>query len=140
MALRRRPCSRKSAPLEIPTDIVERVTTICLGLPEVTVHVDLARSRSRSASHSFYIRRRSFCLLIAGEGAHGKPVSQLVLRADPVDCDALTSMGHPFYSSRAGPDRIRVLLIHDPDWEGIRELVTESYRFLAPKKLTALLD
>ena len=26
------------------------------------------------------------------------------------------------------------------DWEEIRELVTESYRILAPKKLTALLD
>jgi hypothetical protein len=25
-------------------------------------------------------------------------------------------------------------------WEEIRELVTESYRLLAPKKLTALLD
>jgi hypothetical protein len=25
-------------------------------------------------------------------------------------------------------------------WEAIRELVTESYRILAPKKLTALLD
>jgi hypothetical protein len=28
----------------------------------------------------------------------------------------------------------------DTDWEEIRELVTESYRVLAPKKLTALLD
>jgi hypothetical protein len=26
------------------------------------------------------------------------------------------------------------------DWEEIRELVTEGYRILAPKKLTALLD
>jgi hypothetical protein len=29
---------------------------------------------------------------------------------------------------------------NDTDWEEIRELVTESYRVLAPKKLTALLD
>jgi hypothetical protein len=33
-----------------------------------------------------------------------------------------------------------VLLTDDTDWEEIRELVTESYRILAPKKLTALLD
>ncbi len=26
------------------------------------------------------------------------------------------------------------------DWEVIRELVTESYRVIAPKKLSALLD
>jgi hypothetical protein len=33
-----------------------------------------------------------------------------------------------------------VLLTGDTDWEEIRELVTDSYRVLAPKKLTALLD
>jgi hypothetical protein len=36
--------------------------------------------------------------------------------------------------------RIGVLLTDDTGWEEIRELVTESYRILAPKKLTALLD
>ena len=78
-----------SAPVEVPEDIVERVRTLCLALPEVT---------------------------------------------------ALLSIGHPFFASRAGRDRIRVLLTDDTDWEEIRELVTESYRILAPKKLTALLD
>ena len=48
--------------------------------------------------------------------------------------------GHPFFASRAGRDRIVVVLTDDTDWEEIRELVTESYRILAPKKLTALLD
>jgi hypothetical protein len=33
-----------------------------------------------------------------------------------------------------------VLLTDDTDWEEIRELVTASYRVLAPKKLIALLD
>ncbi len=33
-----------------------------------------------------------------------------------------------------------VWLLDDTDWEEIRELVTESYRRLAPRKLTALLD
>jgi hypothetical protein len=50
------------------------------------------------------------------------------------------SIGHPFFASRAGRDRIGVVLTDDTDWEEIRELVTESYRVLAPKKLTALLD
>jgi hypothetical protein len=35
---------------------------------------------------------------------------------------------------------VGVWLTDDTDWEEIRELVTESYRVLAPKKLTALLD
>jgi hypothetical protein len=52
----------------------------------------------------------------------------------------LLSAGRPFFASRAGHDRIGVLLTGDTDWEEISELVTESYRVLAPKKLTALLD
>ena len=56
------------------------------------------------------------------------------------DREALLSVGHPFYDSRGGHDRIRVLLAEDTDWDEISELVTDSYRILAPKKLSARLD
>ena len=79
-------------------------------------------------------------MLVATEDSTGKPVPLLVLRADPDDREALLSIGHPFFAPRAGRDRVGVLLTGDPDWEEIRELVTDSYRVLAPKKLTALLD
>ena len=79
-------------------------------------------------------------MLVATEDSTGKPVPLLVLRADPDDREALLSIGHPFFAPQAGRDRIGVWLTHDTDWEEIRELVTESYRILAPKKLTALLD
>jgi hypothetical protein len=132
--------ARASVPVEVPEAIFERVRTLCLALPEVTVRVDGSRTRTRSTAHSFDIRLRSFCLLVAWEGPTGKPVSQLVLRVDPDEREALLSLGHPYFASRAGRDRIRVLLTDDTEWEEIRELVTESYRVLAPKKLTALLD
>lgn len=139
-AARRMSQARERAPVEISKRVLERVSTLCLALPEVTVRVDGSRIRARSTAHSFDIRRRSFCLLIALEGANGRPVPQLVLRADPADRDALLSIGHPFYGSRGRHDRIRVLLADDTNWEEIRELVTESYRILAPRKLTAHLD
>ena len=126
--------------VEVPEDILERVRTLCLALPEVTVRVDGSLTRTRSTAHSFDIRRRSFCLLVAREGPAGKPVPLLVLRADSYEREALLSIGRPFFTPRAGRDRIGVLLTDDTDWEEIRELVTESYRILAPKKLTALLD
>jgi hypothetical protein len=63
-----------------------------------------------------------------------------VLRVDPDDREALLSIGHPFFAPRAGRDRIGVRLTDDADWDEIGELVTESYRVLAPKKLTARLD
>jgi YjbR protein len=128
-----------SSPVEIPKDIFERVSTLCLALPEVTVRVDASLVRARSAAHSFDIRRRSFCLLVALEDPAGKPVPLVVLRADPDERDALLSIGHPFYAPRAGRDRIAVRLTDQTDWDEIGELVTESYRRLAPKKLTALL-
>ena len=129
-----------SAPVEVPEDIVERIRTLCLALPEVTVRIDYSLIRARSTAQSFDIRRRSFCLLVAREDPAGKPVPLLVLRADPEERKALLSTGHPFFAPRAGRDRIGVLLTDDTDWEEIRELVTDSYRILAPKKLTALLD
>ena len=79
-------------------------------------------------------------MLVATAGPTGKPVPLLVLRAGPDEREALLSIGHPFFASRAGRDRIGVLLTDGTDWEEIRELVTDSYRILAPKKLTALLD
>jgi predicted DNA-binding protein (MmcQ/YjbR family) len=132
--------SHVSAPVEVPEDIVDRIRTLCLALPQVTVRVDDSLTRTRSTAQSFEIRRRSFCLLVAREDSTGKAVPFLVLRAAPEEREALLSSGHPFFASRAGHDRIVVVLTDDTDWEEIRELVTDSYRILAPKKLTALLD
>ena len=125
---------------EVPADILERVRALCLALPEVTVRVDYSLTRARSTAQSFDIRRRSFCLLIAVKDPAGKSVPLLVLRAVPEEREAMLSRGHPFFASQAGRDRIGVLLSDDTDWEEIRELVTDSYRILAPKKLSALLD
>lgn len=132
-----------STPLEIRQDVVERVRAICLALPEATVRVDESRTSARSTAWSFDIRRRSFCLLVAVKGRIGTAVPRLVLRIDPRDREALVSIGHPYFALRAGDrhrDRVGVRLTDDTDWDEIRELVTESYRLLAPKKLTALLD
>jgi YjbR len=129
-----------SAPVEIPADIVERIRAICLALPEVTVRVDESLTTARSTAHSFDIRRRSFCLLVARADPAGQPVPLLVLRADPDEREVLLAIGHPFFPSRAGRDRIGMVLTDGTDWAEIRELVIESYRILAPKKLTALLD
>ena len=129
-----------SAPVEVPEDIVQRVRALCLALPEVTVRVDDSLTRTRSTAYSFDIRRRSFCLLVAREGRSGASVPLLVLRADSDERNALLATGHPFFAARAGRDRIGVLLTDATDWDEIRELVTDSYRRLAPKKLRALLD
>jgi len=126
--------------VEVPQDIAERVRALCLALPEVTVRVDDPLTTARSTAQSFDIRRRSFCLLVAREDSSGKAVPLLLLRVDPDEREALLSIGYPFLASRAGRDRIVVVLAGNTDWEEIHQLVTDSYRILAPKKLTARLD
>jgi YjbR len=129
-----------SAPAELPADIAERIRALCLALPEVTVRVDDSLTAARSTAYSYDIRRRSFCLLVAQQDPAGQSHPLIVLRAGHDEREALLSAGHPFFASRAGRDRIVVLLTDDTDWAEIRELVTESYRILAPKKLSAQLD
>jgi hypothetical protein len=126
--------------VKVPRDIDEGVGALCLALPEVTVRVDYSRTASRSTAKAFDIRRRSFCLLVAVEGSTGRSVPILILRSDPAERPALLSMGHPYFAPRAGGDRIGVRLTDHADWEEIRELVIDSYRLLAPKKLVARLD
>jgi YjbR len=128
-----------SEQVEVPADIVERIRTLCLALPEVTVRIDYSQVSQRSTAWSYDIRRRSFCLLVARADPAGQPVPLLVLRASPEEREALLSVGHPFFAPRAGRNRIGVLLTGDPDWAEIGELVIDSYRILAPKKLIALL-
>jgi hypothetical protein len=86
---------RESTPVEVPEDIVERIRTLCLALPEVTVRVDYSLARTRSTAQSFDIRRRSFCLLVAVEGPTGKPAPLLVLRADRDEREVLLAHWSP---------------------------------------------
>jgi hypothetical protein len=128
-------------PVEVPLDIEARVRAVCLSLPEVTMRVDESRTPTRSTAYSYDIRRRSFCLLVAIRSPQtDRPAPRLILRADPGEREALLSMGYPYFAPRSPPDRIGVRLTESTDWEEVRELVVESYRVLAAKKLVALLE
>lgn len=70
-------------------------------------------------------------------------MTMVVLRPDPDEREALIASGHPFFSRgrwdvRLG--RIAVAIEATTDWNEIAELVTDSYRQTAPKKLVAQLD
>ena len=139
MPAERRPTGA-SPPVEIPHEVEDRVRRLCLALPEVTERVDESRIAARSTAYSFDIRRRSFCLLVATRDPTGRPIPRLVLRADPVDRAALLAVGRPYFAPQAGRPRLGLLLTDDTDWYEVRELVTESYRIVAPKKLIERLD
>ena len=57
------------------------------------------------------------------------------------ELEALVATGHPFYPGW-GAGLVAMVLTDDAstDWEDLRELLTESYCLLAPKKLIARLS
>ncbi|HVF31820.1 MAG TPA: MmcQ/YjbR family DNA-binding protein [Acidimicrobiales bacterium] len=117
----------------VPDEFLVRVGAMCEALPET------ARQSDRFA-HSFRVRRSVYAQLLAPEDQQGRAVPMVIVRADPVERDVLAAIGHPYFPTRSGADRVGVLLDDRTDWEEIGELVTESYRIVAPKKLAALLD
>lgn len=122
-----------TSPEELPDALFERVRQLCLALPETTLRTD-------RWAHAFQIRRHVFANLLAVPDPAGRIVPILVVRADPEERKAVLASGHPFFRPGSGGNRLGVILGDDTDWDELRELVTESYRILAPKKLIALLD
>jgi len=118
---------------EVPKAVLTRLRKACLALPE-------ALESAVEPGVEFRIRRRTFARVFSMVGPDGRCATMLVCRADPDEREVLRNIGHPFFIPRSGADRIGVVLDASTDWSEIGELVTESYRILAPKKLAALLD
>ena len=112
--------------------IAERVSAICSELPETTSRVD-------KWAYSHEIRRKAFCHLIAPEDQLGTPIPIVVVRAHPEERAALLTIGAPYFPSGGPVDRVGIVISEATDWTELRELITESYRIVAPKKLSRLL-
>ena len=86
------------------------------------------------------IRGRTLAHVVTVARPDGPPVTHVTFHSAGAEHDALLAMGHPFHPGW-GPGLIALVLTDDAttDWAEVRELVTESYRLLAPKKLIARL-
>ena len=115
---------------EVDDAVFARVDAICSALPEAKIDSD-------RWAHKFTVSRRVFAYLFAIDDPQGDQVTMLVCRADPHERAALLEGGHPYFAPNSGTDRIGVVLDDATDWAEIEELVTESYRLNAPKRLRA---
>jgi predicted DNA-binding protein (MmcQ/YjbR family) len=118
---------------DVPERLLTRVSETCLRLPE-------AELTSDRYGHTFKVRRRVFVYLVAVDDPGGRHIPMLVCTADPDERAALLASGHPFFPTRNGRDRLGIVLDTSVDWGEIEELILESYRLVAPRKLAALLD
>jgi hypothetical protein len=72
--------------------------------------------------------------------ADADPFVVLSFRSAGEELEVLRHAGHPFFVLGWGRDAIGMVLDAATDWDEVREVVTESFCVLAPKKLTALVD
>src|SRR6202050_3754246 len=111
-----------------------RLTKICVALPDAT--------REVMGSHAgFYVRKKTFAYFLNDH--HGDGIVSVACKALPGENKALAAAQPdrfylPAYIGPKGWVALR-LDIGKVDWEEVAELVTASYRQVAPKRLVALL-
>ncbi len=117
---------------DVPIDIEARLRERCLALPD-------AYEERAWVGTRWKVRTRTFAHVLGIE----QDSSQLVVltfRAAGEEIESLRRAGHPFIVLGWGRDALGMVLDADTDWGEVRELVTESFCVLAPKKLVALVD
>ena len=119
--------------LEVPDGILRRLRLACAHLPEAYEEAAYEGVRWR-------IRKNTLVHVISRVVESG-PITVMTFHSRGEEHDALLAMGDPFHPGW-GPGLVAMVLREDgsTDWDEVRELVTESYCLLAPKKLIAQLE
>ncbi len=118
---------------DVPDDITARLRALCLALPDAHEEPAWVGTRWR-------VRTRTFAHVLVVETDGAEPSVVLTFRATGDDLEMLRHAGPPFYELGWGRNALGMVFGPDTDWDEVRELVTESYCVLAPKKLVALVD
>jgi len=126
---------------DVPDEILDRLRSICLALPEV--REELAWTGLR-----WSVRRQNFAHVLmidagwpphyAKVAASNGPLCVMTFRSPLPEVDAFAFTWHPFFKPGWWPDIVGMKLDASTEWDEVAGLVTESYRLLAPKKLAAL--
>ena len=129
--------------IEPAADVVAKVASTALSLPD-------AYEEDAWTGVRWRVRKKTFAhVLVAQEGYTSayrdmtgvtEPTTVLTFRSSGDELLALVHAGPPFYQPPWAPTVVGMVLDGDTDWEEVAELVTESYRFCAPKKLRHRLD
>ncbi|MFE0172388.1 MmcQ/YjbR family DNA-binding protein [Streptomyces sp. NPDC059002] len=126
---------------EVPLDVLTHLRTVCLNLPDA--HEEPAwigtrwRIRTATFAHVYltdWTRSASpSARAIATEGL----TTTLTFRSHGEEFEALTNAGAPFFRLSWGRNVVGMRLDGATDWAEVAELLTESYRVQAPKRLAA---
>ncbi|MDH3683976.1 MAG: MmcQ/YjbR family DNA-binding protein [Acidimicrobiia bacterium] len=109
----------------------ERLRAICLDYPEAT-------EQETWGHPTFRVNDKIF----AGMGTDDDGLTAMSMKAEPGAQGGLLDEGHPFFYPKYVGSKgwIGVVVDGQTDWDRIADLVDDSYRAIAPKKLVKLLD
>ncbi|MDG4822573.1 MmcQ/YjbR family DNA-binding protein [Asanoa sp. WMMD1127] len=131
-----------SEPGDVPPAILDRLSRICLALPE-TYEEDAWvgvrwRVRKRTIAHVLTVdpERRPAYARAVGATSH---LVVMTFRAPDDEVGAFSVGEPPYFKADWGHNVVGLVFGPRTDWAEVAELLTESYRIMAPKKLAALL-
>jgi hypothetical protein len=124
--------------IEVPSDILNELRSICLGFPETYEEQAWVGTRwlvgHKSLAHVLGINAGWPPAYARAAGSNG-PVYVLTFRTD---LEPRTLGEYPFFYPGWFPNIVGMVLDDDVDWIEIGELLKVSYCVMAPKKLAAL--
>ena len=119
-------------------DLLERITTICLALPEASA------DDGHPPHRGFVVAKKNFAWFVVNE--HGDGRIGLGVRAAAGEIAALVAsdprrFGLPKYVALHGWVTYYLdLADRRPDWDEVKELVADSYVLQAPRRLGRLVS
>ena len=123
--------------------VLDRVRSMCDALPEIHEQAAWVGVRWRVRHHTF---AHLLAVIDGKPQGHAKavgsdgPVTILTFRAPASEIEAYGAMGAPYFYAGWGRDVVGLVLDDDTDWDEVEELITDSYREMAPRKLVSRLD
>ena len=114
---------------DVPEHHLERAREVCLALPEATEELTWGHP-------NFRVRGKIFAGI--GLGGDGVAETTMTMKAPPGEQELLLAEGHPFFYPKYVGSKgwIGIVIDDATDWEEVRELVTDSFRVIAPKTVS----
>jgi predicted DNA-binding protein (MmcQ/YjbR family) len=120
----------------VPPSRLTRLRKLCLALPD-------AHEVEAWGEPTFRVRNKLFAMFAAPNNHHGGGRPAVWCKAAPGNQSIMVraSPGRFFVPPYVGPSGwVGIWLDRNPDWDEVADLLRDSYRLIAPKKLVAVLD
>lgn len=119
--------------LEVPAGIIGRLRIACAHFPETD-------EVATFGGVAWRVRKTTIAHVVTIDHEQA-PVTVVTFHARGEEHDVLLAMGDPFLPGW-GAGLVAMVLREDgtTDWDEVEELLTESFRLVAPKKLSAQLE